>query len=108
MRTLFEILEDAKDGNMPSHEECFYAMLAVDGLRYFDAKALRDMVQNPSSPFNTPAFQEGESVKRKKAAFDKSPQEWLGDTGDPASSKYQAIRNFGKKALDKFEKEGHL
>lgn len=42
MRTLYEIINDAKDGNMPTHEECYWAMLCYDGLHNGDHRRLRE------------------------------------------------------------------
>lgn len=43
MRKLVEIIESAKDGQMPTHEECYYAMLALSALHYFDHHALSEL-----------------------------------------------------------------
>lgn len=36
MRTLFEIVEGARDGQKPTHDECYFAMLALGYLLGMD------------------------------------------------------------------------
>jgi hypothetical protein len=40
VRTLFEIVDGAKDGHRPAHDECYYAMLALADLLALDHKDL--------------------------------------------------------------------
>ena len=43
-RTLVEIVEGAKDGERPTAEECYWAMLALDALTHFDRDALMRLI----------------------------------------------------------------
>ena len=38
MRTLYDIITEAKDGGKPAYDELLYALLAVDALAHFDAQ----------------------------------------------------------------------
>ena len=48
MKTLGDIIEMAKSGGKPSHDECYWALLAVEALSVLDSKALRRT--DPDSP----------------------------------------------------------
>ena len=102
MRTLLEIIESAKDGEMPTHEECYWAMLALDALLYFDHHDMQNLTQRPQNILNNPQFYVEEQFKRHKTAFSKSPKDWVGPNNDPANPAYQSFRNVGKKLIDKF------
>lgn len=100
MRTLLEIIEDAKNGNMPTHEECYWAMLAIDSLAYFDHRALSQLAHEPSR-FRTPEREAAESFRRNKTAYATSPKDWVGPTNDPANPDYHRLRKAAFKVLDK-------
>jgi hypothetical protein len=53
MRTLYEIIEDAKAGNMPTHEECYWAMLCFNALLNMDHTRLRETLlsEEPAPEF---------------------------------------------------------
>ena len=91
MRTLEEIIEDAKDGQMPSHEECYYAMLTFEALMCFDHRALRNVVHKPRA-YPPPGIVVKESFHRLKAALSRSPKEWIGPEYDPKNHDYQQMR----------------
>jgi hypothetical protein len=93
MRTLGAIIEAAKSGEMPSHEECYWAMLALDSLGTFDRMALMRLLK--SSEVLTPEFQFSESARRLKLALEQDPQSWVGPESDPASEHYQNMRKIG-------------
>lgn len=100
MRTLFEIIEDAKIGNSTTHEECLYALLAYASLAHFDSSALRQLAFEPSK-FRTPERQAEESFRRWKTALAKSPKEWLGPSNDPADEECRARVRMARRLFDK-------
>jgi len=104
MRTLFEIIESAKSGEMPSHEECYWAMLALEALGFFDHQALSNLANRPSK-IRTPEFQWKESFRRYKIALDKDPKEYCGPSNDPSTPEYQKRRSISLKILDKVSKK---
>jgi len=100
MRTLFEIIEDAKIGNPTTHEECLYALLAYASLAYFDEHALRQIAFEPSR-FLTPQLRAEESHRRWKMALGKSPKEWLGPENDPATEECRTRVRMARRLFDK-------
>lgn len=102
MRTLYEIINDAKDGKMPTHEECYYGMLAYESLLNFDHTKLRTEMTSdkPTSPIIKKMISEN-SFAMYKGALDKSPQAWLGTNHDPINKGYQEMRKLGNKLFDK-------
>lgn len=102
MRSLYEIITDAKDGNMPTHEECYYAMLAYDAMFYFDHKNLLEtLLAEKQSPDFIRKLRADNSHKMYSGAMGKSPKEWLGWNNDPANPEYQKMRRAGEKLLNK-------
>lgn len=102
MRTLIEIIEEAKDGIMPTHEECYYAMLAYSSMLYFDHKALQDeLLSEKETPKFIKEMKAQNSFDMLKGALNKSPKEWLGDSHDPMKPEYQKFRKAAGKLLDK-------
>ena len=100
MKTLFEIVESARDGVMPSHEECYWAMLALDAISHFDRRALMDLANRPSK-LMTPQWQYEESFRRHKAALNKDPKSYVGWNNDPSNPEFQKRRKVANKILDR-------
>lgn len=101
MRTLYEIIESAKDGNMPTHEECYWAMLCYNSMFALDHRALREALLVEKQP--------NEFVRKVRAdnshnmyvtALNKSPKDYLGLGNEPNSRKYQGFRKISNKILD--------
>ena len=104
MRTLSEIIDSAKDGNKPSHDECYWAMLALSALHHFDHRALMELPDKTNAQL---AFrlnwEREETFRRSKAAYAKSPQEYVGWNNDPANPEYQRERQVALRLFKKFE-----
>jgi len=90
MKKLIEIVESAKDGKMPTHEECYWAMLALSHLHYFETTDLRSVAANKED-VRTKMITE-EAFRRRKIAMDKSPKDWVGWSHDPSNPEYQKMR----------------
>lgn len=106
MRTLFEIIDGAKDGNMPTHEECYWAMLALSTLHYIANSKLMQCVSMNISPLKQKIFAENE-FKTSQAALNKSPKDFVGWNNDPSNPEYQKLRKSGAKVIDKvLDKKG--
>jgi hypothetical protein len=104
MRTLFDIVEGAKDGDKPSHDECYYAMLALDALLHFDHMELMNIHKaaeegKPSLVLRA-SMAYSESFRRSKLAHAKPPQEWLGGQV-PENPEYQRFRKIAFKVAEK-------
>jgi hypothetical protein len=97
MRTLFEIIEGAKDGSKPTHDECYYAMLVLDVMRHFDYMDVRGLCkaieEGKSSAKMRAAMTGAEAFNRLKRALATDPQQWLGHNipGDPEYDKMRAL-----------------
>lgn len=99
MRKLIEIVESAKDGKMPTHEECYWAMLALSHLHYFETTDLRSVAANKED-VRTKMITE-EAFRRRKIAMDKSPKDWVGWSHDPSNPEYQKMRATAFKVFEK-------
>jgi hypothetical protein len=100
MRTLMQIIDAAKDGQKPSYDECYWAMLALCSLWNLDRGALFDLADQPH-PLRTVESIAERSFNRGKRALATSPQEWLGPDSDPANPDYQYERGVFAKLLEK-------
>ena len=99
MKSLFEIINNAKSGDMPSHEECYWAMLAFNALNALDAMGLRSLVEKKAK-FITPDYILNESFTRTKRALESDPKIFVGPEHDPSSEDYQYMRRIGLKIFD--------
>lgn len=102
MRTLFEIIESAKDGNKPTHDECYWTMLALDALHNFDAQ---DVMEMKGCSELGRDLRMNESFNRNKRALDTPPDKWVGWSNDPANPAYQRMRKIAFGILAKVEAE---
>lgn len=100
MRTLFEIIESAKDGSKPTHDECYWAMLALDALHNFDA---RDVMEMKSDSELRRDLRASESFNRNKRTLNIPPDKWIGWNNDPANPEYQRMRKMAFGILAKVE-----
>jgi hypothetical protein len=97
MRTLYEIIEAAKDGEMPSQEECYWAMLALDSLGTFDRSAIRSIASDLPKPSKFKIELEYKtSFDRIKRALNTDPRKWIGPNYNPSNPEYQKTRQLGK------------
>jgi len=102
MRTLFEIIESAKDGNKPTHDECYWTMLALDALHNFDA---RDVLEMKSDSQLRKELRASESFRRNKSALNTPPDKFVGWNNDPTNPAYQKMRKVAFGLLAKVEAE---
>lgn len=107
MRTLFEIIEITKDGDKPTYDECYYAMLALNGLLSLANMDIRCMADEKC---NSPVLRKiwgDENHKRMRTALDIPPRQYLGDDV-PSNPDYQYLRNIGKKLFDRVLAESNM
>lgn len=100
MRTLSEIVEGAKDGQRPTAEECYWAMLALDALAHFDRDALMRLIDESARC----EIKANESFARFKRAMQTDPKQYMGWTNDPANPIYQQQRRLALAILQKARK----
>lgn len=96
MRTLFEIIEDAKSNGNPSKDELFYALLALDSASILVRMSLRKDDHREMRKEN--------AHKAMRNALQNDPQEYLGWGNDPANPEYQKKRKAAHKLFDKVMK----
>jgi len=99
MRTLNEIIEAAKDGDKPTHDECYFAMLALDALTVFTVRDLRNAAFEPKRI--PPTMLANEDHKRWQRALNKPPDEWLGPHNHPGHPDQVLTRKISKGVLKK-------
>jgi hypothetical protein len=104
MRTLDEIIESAKDGNMPTHEECYWAMLVYESMLNIDHQQLQEALLPKRVPEFIRKEKANNSFNMYKNALNKSPKEFMGPNNDPSSAAYQKMRQMGKRILENFLK----
>jgi len=102
MRTLYDIITSAKDGDMPTHEECYWAMLLYETMLNMDHRNLREELSGEKP---TPEFIKNLKLENSHrmyyTALNKSPKDYLGKSNDPSNPEYQKFRSIGNKILDK-------
>lgn len=103
MRTLFEIVDGAKDGQKPTYDECYWAMLALSALLAFDQDTIAKMPEEERVFIRE--IRANESLKRNQQAFKVPPQKYVGWSNDPANPDYQRRRRIFKKIADKALKD---
>ncbi|MEK4882657.1 MULTISPECIES: hypothetical protein [Paenibacillus] len=108
MRTLFEIVEDAKDGKSPENNELLYALLVYCSMFNIEHRQLREELMRDQPQ---PQFLRDMKLKSMfdmfNTALEKSPKEYLGWNNDPANQDYLRQRVEGKKLVDKIVGQSH-
>jgi hypothetical protein len=107
MRTTGEILSDARDVKMPTHEECFYAMLALASkihLYHRDLRAIAKGYKKGKVSGVSVALRAGNEEKliEDRMIFSKQdPKKWLGKEHDPFTKEAARFRNIADNLLRK-------
>ena len=70
VRKLIDIVEGAKDGKMPTHDECYWAMLALSHLHYFEVSDIRTLTKSEDSARVRMTTEEG--FRRREMATNKT------------------------------------
>lgn len=106
MRTVNQIILDAKDGKIPSHEECYYTMLAINSRLHFyhrDLMAIAESYEKGKVTGIAVGLRAGSTDKlmEERMKFSKSdPLKWLGESGDPFSKKHKMWQDLANKILE--------
>lgn len=98
MRSLKEILEGARDGNKPSYDECYFAMLVLSNLYSMEFSAVNELCNSSST--DKKKVTHTESIQRNKKAFDVAPDELLNDNV-PGNPDYDRMRKASKAVLSR-------
>ena len=110
MKTLYETIEEVKSGGRPDYEELRFALLAMDGLRFFDSSALTKLWERErDGKYNAELFglkfEAEETFNRTKRALDVPPKQWVEETNNPDNPEYQKRREVARKIFNKMLKE---
>ncbi|SNS20938.1 hypothetical protein SAMN05446037_100633 [Anaerovirgula multivorans] len=106
VRTLYDIISEAKGGKMPTREECYYGMLAYESMFNFDHSNLsKVLTENKERSEFIKDLMLKNSFDMYKGALNKSPKEWLGKNWDPMESACQERRRIANKLFDKVIKK---
>ena len=102
MRTLYDIIEAAKDGEWTGADETYHAVLVLTALLNMATQDIRKM-QESKPPFDR--LYAEEHHRRYREALNTDPVTYLG-TNVPGNPEYDRFREMGKRLLDKaMEKE---
>jgi len=88
---------------MPTHEECYWAMLCYNSMFAIEHRHLRELLLADERPSGLARnLKADHSFNMYKVALSKSPKDYLGPSNDPGNEAYQRFRKMGNKLLDKF------
>lgn len=104
MRSVFEIIEEAKGGGMPSHEECYWAMLALDAITTIDKRTI-DRLSGDKATDLVKSMSKDEVFRRWKQFLNADPKAWLGPNHDPSNPECQRMRKIAFGVMKKVEKD---
>jgi hypothetical protein len=95
MRTLSEIIESAKDGNMPSHEEWYWAMLVYNSMFIMEHWQYNEaLMAEKLAPVFICKLKAENSFITYQNMLNKSPKKFMGQSNDPSNPEYQRFRLF--------------
>ena len=103
MRKINEILMDAAEGKIPSHEECYYTLLALRSKLHFYHRDLMAIAEaHEKGKVNGIAVslraKDQESVMEDRMIFSKqTPLDWLGKSGNPFTKENKNWRDMADK-----------
>lgn len=102
MRSICEIIADAKEGKIPTHEECYWTMLALSSMRHFSNRTLESLAESMDKNKNL-ILSCGIHLKSQEYLYDlhfkqvkSDPKEWLGAAGNPFSEENKKWRDLGR------------
>lgn len=101
MRTTAEILDAAKSGGeWPSHEECFWAMQALEQAWIRTSRKYREQVVTPKSDTLSKMLCEND-FQMSKTMLNADPKHWLGPDRDYSKPENRKRRDIALKLYDK-------
>lgn len=104
-RDICSIVADAKDGKIPSHEECFWTMLALSSMLHFSRRKIESIAEELGDDRKLRLaciinLRSIDHVNEERFKWMKTnPQEWLGEMGNPFSKENKAFRDMGKQII---------
>lgn len=104
MRTLSEILDAAKaGGEWPTHEECFWAMQALEQAWIMTGIKYREQVHSPKSEALAKMLCEN-NFQMGKSCLGADPKTWLGPSRDYSNPENRKRREIALRLYDKAAK----
>lgn len=101
MRTVSEILDAAKSGGeWPTHEECFWAMQALEQAWIMTGSKYREQVHSPKSDTLAKMLCESD-FQMSKSLLGADPKTWLGPSRDYSKPENRQRREIALKLYDK-------
>ena len=101
MRTTSEILEATKTGGeWPTHEECFWALQALEQAWMMTQQKYREQVFSPKSEARAKMLCENDHAM-SKSCLDAQPQKWLGPDRDYSKPENRKRREMSLRLFDK-------
>jgi hypothetical protein len=104
-RMICSIVADAKDGKVPSHEECFWTMLALSSMLHFSRRDLENIAEAMDKEKNLDMackihLTSSEHVHETHYKWMRlTPKKWLGDSGNPFTEESKKWREMGRKII---------
>ena len=92
---------------MPSHDECYWVMLALDAMATMDRRVIDRLSGDKATDLVKSMSKETTFLTRKRF-LDADPKEWLGPNHDPSNPECQRIRKIAFGLFKKMEKETPL
>ncbi|MFZ5935057.1 hypothetical protein ACOKS3_09485 [Pseudomonas sp. HS6-2] len=105
MRTLGQIIEDARSGERPDYDELRLAVCVMDILMTFDRQAIWKLAEGEHKGKKpilvwSSLWQRDENFTRVKGAMAKDPKSYLGPNQDPDSPAVQERRRMSIAIMD--------
>lgn len=112
MRQICEIVADAKDGKIPTHEECYWVMLALSGKLHFANGDLRKIAEAmEKGDANKLMFSAKLQLSSEQKVYSDhfnflktDPLKWLGTMGNPFTEENKRFTDMGKQIIANAEK----
>ena len=104
-KTLSEIINQCKSGDIPDVDDARMAICVMDSLMVFDGFSLSRAASRElagKTPVFTAEWQYTERFNRVKRAMLKTPIDWLGDANDPDNPGVQKRREISNKIVQKY------
>ena len=104
-RQICAIVSDAKDGIIPSHEECYWTMLALSGMLYHRNRrmeSIEECAEKHIDDVPLSIYLNAKGVRKESFNWMKSnPKHWLGAMGNPFSEENKKMKRIGRNIIKK-------
>lgn len=98
--TLGEILLTARSGQMPTHEDCYYAMIVLESLSILDRNSFMSLLRIFEKDKRVRMIVEN-MLERWQRSLNTAPRQYLGRNNDPMDPDTQARMAVSRKIVEK-------